>query len=64
MDSITATLDSLGAEIAKVKKNFPEYDLSMIQESAEYWKKFAAEFTQAPAEGAAPYTEKQIAGYV
>lgn len=64
VDSITATLDSLGAEIAKVKKDFPEYDLSMIQESAEYWKKFAAEFTQAPAEGAAPYTEKQIAGYV
>lgn len=64
VDSITATLDSLGAEIAKVKKIFPEYDLSMIQESAEYWKKFAAEFTQAPAEGAAPYTEKQIAGYV
>lgn len=63
VDSITATLDSLGAEIAKVKKDFPEYDLSMIQESAEYWKKFAAEF-QAPAEGAAPYTEKQIAGYV
>lgn len=63
VDSITATLDSLGAEIAKVKKNFPEYDLSMIQESAEYWKKFAAEFTQAPAEGAAPYTEKQIAEY-
>ena len=63
VDSITATLDSLGAEIAKVKKNFPEYDLSMIQESAEYWKKFAAEFTQAPAEGAAPYTEKQIADY-
>lgn len=64
VDSITATLDSLGAEIAKVKKDFPEYDLSMIQESTEYWKKFAAEFTQAPAEGAAPYTEKQIAGYV
>ena len=63
VDSITATLDSLGAEIAKVKKNFPEYDLSMIQESAEYWKKFAAEFTQAPAEGKAPYTEKQIAEY-
>lgn len=63
VDSITATLDSLGAEIAKVKKDFPEYDLSMIQESAEYWKKFAAEFAQAPAEGTAPYTEKQIADY-
>ena len=63
VDSITATLDSLGAEIAKVKKDFPEYDLSMIQESAEYWKNFAAEFAQAPAEGTAPYTEKQIAGY-
>lgn len=63
VDSITATLDSLGAEIAKVKKNFPEYDLSMMQESSEYWKNFAAEFTQAPAEGAAPYTEKQIAEY-
>lgn len=63
VDSITATLDLLGAEIAKVKKDFPEYDLSMIQESAEYWKKFAAEFAQAPAEGTAPYTEKQIADY-
>ena len=63
VDSITATLDSLGAEIAKVKKDFPEYDLSMIQESAEYWKNFAAEFAQAPAEGTAPYTEKQIADY-
>ena len=63
VDSITATLDSLGAEIAKVKKNFPEYDLSMIQESSEYWKNFAAVFAQAPAEGTAPYTEKQIAEY-
>ena len=63
VDSITATLDSLGAEIAKVKKNFPEYDLSMMQESSEYWKKFAAEFAVAPAEGTAPYTEKQIAEY-
>ena len=63
VDSITATLDSLGAEIAKVKKNFPEYDLSMMQESSEYWKNFAAVFAQAPAEGSAPYTEKQIAEY-
>lgn len=63
VDSITATLDSLGAEIAKVKKDFPEYDLSMMQESAEYWKNFAAVFAQAPAEGSAPYTEKQIAEY-
>ena len=63
VDSITATLDSLGAEIAKVKKDFPEYDLSMIQESSEYWKNFAAVFAQAPAEGTAPYTEKQIAEY-
>lgn len=63
VDSITATLDSLGAEIAKVKKNFPEYDLSMMQESSEYWKNFAAVFAQAPAEGTAPYTEKQIAEY-
>lgn len=63
VDSITATLDSLGVEIAKVKKDFPEYDLSMMQESSEYWKNFAAEFAQAPAEGTAPYTEKQIAEY-
>ena len=63
VDSITATIDSLGAEIAKVKKDFPEYDLSMMQESSEYWKNFAAEFAQAPAEGTAPYTEKQIAEY-
>lgn len=63
VDSITATLDSLNAEIAKVKKDFPEYDLSMMQESSEYWKNFAAVFAQAPAEGSAPYTEKQIAEY-
>lgn len=63
VDSITATLDSLGAEIAKVKKDFPEYDLSMMQESSEYWKNFAAVFAQAPAEGTVPYTEKQIAEY-
>lgn len=63
VDSITATLDSLGAEIAKVKKDFPEYDLSMMQESSEYWKNFAAVFAQTPAEGTAPYTEKQIAEY-
>lgn len=63
VDSITATLDSLGAEIAKVKKDFPEYNLSMMQESSEYWKNFAAVFAQAPAEGTAPYTEKQIAEY-
>ena len=63
VDSITATLDSLGAEIAKVKKDFHEYDLSMMQESSEYWKNFAAVFAQAPAEGTAPYTEKQIAEY-
>lgn len=63
VDDITATLDSLGAEIAKVKKDFPEYDLSMMQESSEYWKNFAAVFAQAPAEGTAPYTEKQIAEY-
>lgn len=63
LDDITATLASLDAEIAKIKKDFPEYDLSMMQESAEYWKNFAAEFAQAPAEGTAPYTEKQIDEY-
>lgn len=63
VDSITATLDSLDAEMVKVKADFPAYDLSMVLESAEYWKKFAAEFAVAPAEGTAPYTEKQIAKY-
>lgn len=63
VDSIAVTLDSLNAEIAKVKKDFPEYDLSMMQESADYWKNLAAEFAQAPAEGATPYTEKQIAEF-
>lgn len=63
VDSITATLDSLDAESAKVKKAFPQYDLSMMQESADYWKNLAAEFTQAPAEGTTPYTEEQIAGF-
>ncbi len=63
VDSIAVTLDSLNAEIAKVKKDFPEYDLSMMQESADYWKNLAAEFAQAPAEDTTPYTEKQIAEF-
>ena len=63
LDDITATLASLDADMVKVKADFPEYDLSMMQESAEYWKNFAAEFAQAPTEGTAPYTEKQIAEY-
>ena len=63
VDDITATLASLNEEMAKVKTDFPEYDLSMMQESAEYWKNLAAEFGQAPAEGTTPYTEKQIAEF-
>lgn len=63
VDDITETLASLDEKLAKVKADFPEYDLSMMQESAGYWKNFAAEFAQAPAEGTAPYTEKQIADY-
>lgn len=63
MEDITATLASLDAEIAKIKKDFPEYDLSAVNESAEYWKNLAAEFAQAPAEGADLYTEKQIADF-
>lgn len=63
LEDITATLASLDAEIAKIKKNFPEYDLSAVNESAEYWKNLAAEFAQAPAEGADLYTEKQIADF-
>lgn len=63
VDDITETLASLDEKLAKVKADFPEYDLSMMQESAGYWKNFAAEFAQAPAEGTVPYTEKQIADY-
>lgn len=63
LDDITATLASLDAEIAKIKKNFPEYDLSAVNESAEYWKNLAAEFAQAPADPAAPYTEDKIDGF-
>lgn len=63
VNDITATLASLNEEMAKVKTDFPEYDLSMMQESAEYWKNLAAEFGQAPAEGTTPYTEKQIAEF-
>ena len=63
VDSIAVTLDSLNADMVKVKKDFPEYDLSMMQESADYWKNLAAEFAQAPAEGTTPYTEKQIAEF-
>ena len=63
LDDITATLASLDAEIAKIKKDFPEYDLSAVNESAEYWKNLAAEFAQAPADPAAPYTEDKIDGF-
>lgn len=64
LDDITATLASLDAEIAKIKKDFPEYDLSAVNESTEYWKNLAAEFAQAPADPTAPYTESKIDGFV
>lgn len=64
VDDITATLASLDAEIAKIKKNFPKYDLSAVNETAEYWKNLAAEFAQAPADPTAPYTESKIDGFV
>ena len=64
LDDITATLASLDAEIAKIKKDFPEYDLSAVNESAEYWKNLAAEFAQAPADPRALYTESKIDGFV
>ena len=64
VDDITATLASLDAEIAKIKKDFPEYDLSAVNESTEYWKNLAAEFAQAPADPTAPYTESKIDGFV
>lgn len=63
VEDITATLASLNEEMAKVKKDFPEFDLSMVNESAEYWKNLAAEFAQAPADPAAPYTEDKIDGF-
>lgn len=63
LDDITATLASLDAEIAKIKKDFSEYDLSAVNESAEYWKNLAAEFAQAPADPTAPYTEDKIDGF-
>lgn len=64
VEDITATLASLDAEIAKIKKDFPEYALSAVNESAEYWKNLAAEFAQAPADPTAPYTESKIDGFV
>lgn len=63
VEDITATLASLNEEMEKVKKDFPEYDLSSMQKSADYWKNIAAEFAQAPAEGADLYTDKQIADF-
>ena len=63
VNDITATLASLNEEMAKVKTDFPEYDLSMVNESAEYWKNLAAEFAKAPADPAAPYTEDKIDGF-
>lgn len=64
VEDITATLASLNEEMEKVKKDFPEYDLSAVNESAEYWKNLAAEFAQAPADPTAPYTESKIDGFV
>lgn len=63
VEDITATLASLNEEMEKVKKDFTEYDLSTVNESAEYWKNLAAEFAQAPADPAAPYTEDKIDGF-
>lgn len=63
VEDITATLASLNKEIEKVKKDFPEYDLSAVKETAEYWKNLAAEFAQAPADPTAPYTEDKIDGF-
>lgn len=63
VDDITATLASLNEEMEKVKKDFPEYDLSAVNESAEYWKNLVAEFAKAPADPAAPYTEDKIDGF-
>ena len=63
VEDITATLASLNEEMAKVKKDFPEFDLSMVNESAEYWKNLAAEFAKAPADPAALYTEDKIDGF-
>ena len=63
VEDITATLASLNEEMKKVKNDFPEYDLSMVNESAEYWKNLAAEFAKAPADPAAPYTEDKIDGF-
>lgn len=63
VEDITATLASLNEEMEKVKKDFSEFDLSMVNESAEYWKNLAAEFAQAPADPAAPYTEDKIDGF-
>lgn len=63
VEDITATLASLNEEMEKVKKDFPEFDLSAVNESAEYWKNLAAEFAKAPADPAAPYTEDKIDGF-
>ena len=63
VEDITATLASLNEEMAKVKKDFPEYDLSAVKETAEYWKNLAAEFAKAPADPTAPYTEDKIDGF-
>ena len=63
VEDITATLASLNEETEKVKKDFPEFDLSAVKETAEYWKNLAAEFAKAPADPAAPYTEHKIDGF-
>lgn len=63
VEDITATLASLNEETEKVKKDFPEFDLSAVKETAEYWKNLAAEFAQTPADPAAPYTEDKIDGF-
>ncbi len=63
VEDILKTLNNLDTEIAKVKEDFPEYDLSYTEEAETYWKDFVAEFGAAPADEENIYGAEQIEQY-
>ncbi len=63
VEDILKTLNNLDTEIAKVKVDFPEYDLSYTEEAETYWKDFVAEFGAAPADEENIYGAEDIEQY-
>ena len=63
VDSINATLKTLDAEIEKVKKDFPECDLTYTEEAKTYWQELVDELAAAPKDEEKVYTAEDIEFY-